>query len=365
MLNDIKIYKLVYFLLIQFLILSSCLSHSSRGGNSVSDEWTESRPIAHGADPEFISGAIEKAGDHSFINSLLIVQNGYLIAEKYFNDKNINSPQNIKSVSKSIISALIGIALEEDFIDNVDQKVLDYFPEYLSEDVNREVKNITIKHLLTMSSGFDNNANTEIVLYNTPDWCKAILTLPMKATPGDEFAYSSANTHLLSAIITKAVGMNTMEFAKRYLFDKLKIFIEDWDMAPDGYYIGGSDIFLCPRDLAKLGCLYLNNGTFNNEQIIPAAWIKESLDYYHGSKDFLYNTESLYGYCWWLLNINDYEVHMALGFGGQMILVVHELDTVIVFTADENVSTKNSIEHTSTILNIISNYILTAPAYSP
>ncbi|MFC1565159.1 serine hydrolase domain-containing protein [candidate division KSB1 bacterium] len=341
------------------MILFSSWSYLSRGEYAAEDYWKKSTPSAQGMNPELISKAIKKAGEHSFINSLLIIRNGYLITERYFNDNNMYTPQNIKSVSKSIISALIGIAIKENYLKNVDQKVLDFFPEYSSGINDRRIRDITIKHLLTMSSGFDNTVNAAMDIYSSLNWCKTILRLPVKTYPGEEFEYSSSNTHLLSAIITKAAGMNTLEFAKKYLFDKLNISIKNWEKAPEGYYIGGSEIYIYPRDLAKFGYLYLNNGMFEGNQIIPAAWVKESLNSDQNSTNFCDDNETTYGYSWWLLNINNYKTHLALGFGGQMIMLVQELDMVIIVASDENVCSSQSIEQTNTILDLISDYIIT------
>ena len=181
-----------------------------------------------------MENAFKEAKNREFIDCLLIIRNEYLIAERYFNGYNKTIPHNVKSVSKSFLSALIGIALKEKFLDSLNQKIIDFFPEYLESDIDIMIKDITIKHLLTMQAGFDDDYNAYSEIYNSINWIETTLKSILLYSPGDSFSYSTFGTHLLSAILTKATGMSMLTFADEYLFQALKITCKNWEK--DTYY---------------------------------------------------------------------------------------------------------------------------------
>jgi CubicO group peptidase (beta-lactamase class C family) len=279
------------------------------------------------------------------INAFLVVRAGYLVYERYYNGIGQDDKHIVASVTKSFISALIGIAIEQGFIEGVDQNVLGFFPEYVPGPDDYLKRQITIKHLLTMTAGFQwrsgPRANELMIdrLRRNKDWVAFILALPVRELSFGKFQYSSAVTHLLSAIITRSTGSCAEEFAAEHLFEPLGIdppaahlqhsFSQSdvfrnttggWPRDPQGNSIGGWGLVLRPRDMARFGYLYLNGGQWGGEQIIPAKWIEESISPYTPG----------YGYQWWLRDINGIFVYSAVGQGGNHIFCIPEEDLVVV-----------------------------------
>jgi CubicO group peptidase (beta-lactamase class C family) len=240
--------------------------------------------------------------------------------------------------------------------------MLDFFPEYVYQSIDPRKYDITIRHLLMMRMGIDGDENVYMQVYNSPNWVKTTIELPLLYNPGSRFLYNTYQTHLLSAIITKASGMSTMEFAKRFLFSEMKIECNEWQQDPQGYYFGGNSMDFTPRNMARLGYLYMNNGNMDGKQIVPAEWVEASLTNY---TDFvgqnwgdLHNFN--YGYLWWLGEIKDHQVFLALGHGGQFILNFPDLNMIVVATADWQLDWSTADQHERAILSIIANYIVTA-----
>jgi CubicO group peptidase (beta-lactamase class C family) len=253
--------------------------------------------------------------------------------EWYFNDGTKNDAFHIHSASKSFTSALIGIAFREGLLESVDQKLVDFFPEYFTPHMDQQKRNITIRHLLTMTAGFNFNESTDewISYSGSENWVKYAIELPLLYSPGEEWHYSTPQTNLLSAILTRVANMSSRDFAEEYLFDPLGIAISHWHQDPQGYYTGGHEMYFVPRDMARFGYLYLNNGSIEGEQIIPSNWVSDSLMDYEG-EDYHYQSIG-YGYQWWLQKLGNYRTFSARGLGGQYIFCVPELDMVVVTTA--------------------------------
>ncbi len=278
------------------------------------------------------------------IHSILIVKDDRLVFEEYFYDYSLGNRHDLASVTKSITSLLVGLAIEQGYIEGVDEKVLSYFPEYLPLRQPDERKDgITIEDLLTMRHGLacDDWDPTSVAYHKTnfytdqPDLVKATLNLPVEVSPGSQFSYCSASTVVLGAILTKATGMSIAEFAKRYLFAPLGLDITRWGSLLGGWTDTGGDLQMSPRDMARLGLLMLHNGNWNGEQIIPEDWIHQSIQE-HVSLEFNQTWGKNYGYLWWLSDvpIAGTNVHSfaASGAGGQVIAIFPDLDMVIVIT---------------------------------
>ena len=299
--------------------------------------WPESAPEAQGLDSSIFEKAFQEAEKLPYIYSLLVVKNGYLIAERYFHLQDKYDANNVYSVSKSFTSALVGIAFRENYLQSLEQKMLDFFPEYVTSDLDPRKYEITIKHLLTMRAGFDFDESEEDwnQYWNSPNWIRYAIELPLRYDPGEIFHYSTPQTNLLSGIITKTSGMSTREFAEKYLFTPLNISIRSWHQDPQGYYTGGHEMFYTPRDMARFGYLYLNNGLIDGIQIVPEEWVKDSIEYdSRFESDWGPMTERGYGYKWWLGRIHDYDFFHASGMGGQYIVNIPELNMVIVTTME-------------------------------
>ena len=348
-------------LLFAVIIFSSC-SDEPAGPEDVSYNWPTSTPEEQGMNSQLLTQAISQGGNLGFVDCILVIRNGYIVAENYYNSYDKDTPHDVRSISKSFLSALTGIALRDGQLQSLDLKMLDFFPEYIYQSIDPRKYDITIRHLLMMRMGIDGDENIYMQVYNSSNWVKTTIELPLLYNPGSRFLYNTYQTHLLSAIITKASGMSTMEFARRFLFSEMKIECNEWQQDPQGYYFGGNSMDFTPRNMARLGYLYLNNGNMDGKQIVPAEWVEASLTNYTGfvgqNWGDLHNFN--YGYLWWLGEIKDHQVFLALGHGGQFILNFPDLNMIVVATADWQLDWSTADQHERAILSIIANYIVTA-----
>jgi CubicO group peptidase (beta-lactamase class C family) len=275
-----------------------------------------------------------KARDYD-VDSVTVIRNGTIVLDEYFPPFEPNSKHVIHSCTKSIVSALIGIAIEQGYIEGVDQPVLDLFDERAVANPNADKKAMTLEDLLTMSSGLECR---DSYLYRwrglremseSDDWVQFMLDLPMAEPPGTRFEYCNGGSFLLSAIIQETTSRSALAFAQESLFEPLDITDVDWPANPDGITIGWGDMHIKPHDMAKIGYLYLNGGQWEGEQVVPAAWVEASTQAHIAAGTL----SDGYGYQWW---VDDGGYHMALGYEGQFIYVVPEKDMVVVFTSELN-----------------------------
>jgi len=274
------------------------------------------------------------------INSLLISQQGEMLAEVYFGRMNAVRANNIKSASKSILSLLTGIAIEKGYLDGLDQPIGEFFPEYFGANPDPVKEAITIEDLLTMRSGL---ASTSRANYGrwvvSNNWIRYALDRPMSGVPGIDRAYSTGNTHLLGVIIARASGMNLKQFSERYLFNPMNIRVYGWDRDPQGYYFGGNNLALRPADMVKIGQLMMNLGEWEGEQLLSGDWIIRSIEPVTGRRSGIDD----YGYLWFRRMAGDHHMIYAFGNGGQYIMILPELETVITVTTrnETNEATRN------------------------
>ncbi len=305
------------------------------------DGWQVSTPAAQNMSKTRLDDMSAHIKDQGFaIDSILIVRNGYIVFEQYLNPVyNQDSLHPIFSCTKSVLSALIGIAIDKGYIDSVDHKILDFFPNQTIANRDSRKENLTIKHLLTMTSGLDwhefdvpygesDNSFTQLV--TSPNWVQYVLDRPMVAAPGEVWNYNSGEFHLLSALLQNATGLPywspIIPFAFSTLADPLGIVDAFWQTDPHGIPFGGSGLELTPRSMAKFGFLYLNNGTWDTQQLIPKDWVALSTSSYSSV-----DTSTDYCYGWW--RKPDLHAYYALGYAGQHILVIPQYDLVVVFTS--------------------------------
>jgi CubicO group peptidase (beta-lactamase class C family) len=327
-----------------------------------------------------------KTIDKHRLHSLLIVKDGKLVFEEYFPGYKFNLAQwtgqtgfdrddthNLCSVTKSFTSAILGIALDQGFIQSVDQKVIDFFPEHSDLlSTASEKHDLTIEHLLTMTSGIDwddettpyhDPSNDMYQMFNSHDPMEFILARDILITPGSRFDYSNCNTNVLGEIIRMATGQRIDVFAESHLFDKLGITDFKWQKLPNDMIFTSGDLRLRPRDMGKFGYFFLNDGLWKNERILSQEWIeistREHIDL--NSEPNIVHWADGYGYQWWIwesLYGVDFEAYMASGWGGQWIIISPELDMVIVSTAGNYYSTEKI-----PIQTVIAKHIL--PSISP
>jgi len=304
------------------------------------NEWPVSTPEEQGLDSELVAELFYNASQLDTVYSLLVFKNGYLIAEDYFNNGYVGQQVNIHSVTKSINSALVGIALEQGCLTSLDQKMMEFFPEFANRITDPRKKQITIQQMLQMRAGYPweeaTAEGTELLFsgFHTSN----LVDVPLAYDPDSDSAYSNLTSHLLGIIVARACGTDLKSFAQEHLFDPLGITPAFWQVDWDGNYLGYSDVHLSTFDLAKFGLLYLNEGEYNGIQVVPAQWVHDSLQIY--SEDTWTVRvgrnwdDNAYGYQWWSIKAGDYRYNLAWGHGGQQIVLLDELDILIVLLAD-------------------------------
>lgn len=294
------------------------------------DGWLSGAPQEHGMDGRQIDIMFEEIDQKEInLHSLLIIKDGYIVAERYYDEFSEDTPHIQYSVTKSFTSALVGIALEEGYILSLDQTVVDFFPEYAITDTAKA--SITLENILTMRTGLGwIEGNTGYYELSTAqDPLAYMLELPMIDEPGSEFRYCSGCSFLLSAIILKTTGINTAEYAEEKLFSPLGIEDVTWESLNDGTTNGGWGLYLTPRQMAKFGYLFLNEGEWDGKQIIPAEWVADSSETGRVVDNYVD-----YGYQWWIYK--DLNIYAAQGLYGQKIYILPEENMVVIMTAELN-----------------------------
>ncbi|QTH43161.1 serine hydrolase [Cohnella sp. LGH] len=295
-------------------------------------EWPEAKPAEAGIDEAKLQKIDEAvATKHKKTLSVLIVKDGRLVYERYYQHKGKDDPTGVFSVVKSVTSALVGIAIDKGYMKGVDQKLSELLPDLFANVDDERKKQITVKHALTLTVGLESNDEN---MFSSLDLGADTLAKPMVNEPGETFIYNTGMVHLLSIALTKASHMTTKQFAKKYLFEPLNITEFEWSTDLQGYYNGGTLLSLRPRDMAKLGYLYLQKGKWQGDQIVSESWVEESFTRYVTAEE-TYG----YGYLFWLSEFKDksgnpVSVYEASGYGGQHIQIIPQWDTVIVVTSD-------------------------------
>lgn len=332
-------------------------------------EWPVSTPAEQGLDPDLVAELYANAGTMENIYSLLIFKNGYLVAEDYFNGGRPRQRVNIHSVTKSINSALVGLALEEGCLTSLDQKMMEFFPEFENRLRDDRKRDITIRQMLQMQAGYPweeaTAEGTELLYtgFHTAD----LVNVPLAGDPGSGGAYSNLTSHLLGLIVARACDTDLKTFADEHLFGPLGIEEGFWQVDWDGDYLGYSDIDLTAVDLAKFGLLYMNDGQYDGQQIIPAEWVHESLQTYaEGVWTIGVGRnwdDNAYGYQWWSIRAGDHRYNLAWGHGGQQIVLLNDMDMMMVVTNDplhlQHGDEPWKLEKDS--LNLVADYVASLP----
>jgi CubicO group peptidase (beta-lactamase class C family) len=365
--------KQLLYLMTILLLLSSCDSVSPYKDElntqipipeATNDGWEVASLNSVGMDEEKyiqLINRLKQTNEHR-IHSIIVVKDQKLVFEQYYLGKKFNLGQYtgeagydmndlhvLCSATKSVTSALLGIAIDKGYISSVEQKIVDFFPEYMdlfTQSPNKQ--KMTIKHLLTMTSGltyddeslpYTNPNNDMNRFFSSSDPIKFLLAKPLFADPGTVFDYDNCNTNIIGQIISKAVNKRIDAFANEYLFDKLGIEQQQWQIVRNNVVLCSGDLHLIPRDMAKFGLLVLNKGEWKGEQIISSQWCAISTAAFLNPND--YNNEfpwaNGYGYQWWQktysYNSKSYASFFASGWGGQNIIIIPKLNLVIVTTA--------------------------------
>lgn len=311
--------------------------------------------------PDAFPAAFNAASEVEGIRSLLVSQDGILVREEYFNGGGPDRVGEVWSVTKSVTSALVGIAIEQGHIENVDQTLGDFLVSPEFDELDDSWAEVTVENLLTMTGGHEwvelGGSSEYNVWVNSPDQIDYILSKPVVNPPGTLFDYSDGGAHLVSVVLGQATGMTAHEFARQQLFEPLGIDDSQWIADNRGYNIGGARLRISPRAMLAFGNMYLNGGTSGGRQIVPAGWVATSTRA-HVSTGNAVPYGASYGYFWWLGNAAGRDIHFATGYGGQFIVIVPELRMVVVATCYGWFGIDQSNANWSSIMRLIVNDIV-------
>ncbi len=297
--------------------------------------------------------AISEARSLSPVSSVLVSQGGDILVEEYFRGMTADRRINVKSISKSLLSPLVGIAIRDGLLEGYRQPLAELLPEYLNSTEYGHWDGVTLHHLLSMTTGIRGTSFSRYgVWVSSPDWVAGALEQPTRCEPGSCWEYSTGNSHLVGVILARASGTDLRQYASTALFDRLDISLRAWDRDPQGNFLGGNNMALKPRDLLTFGELYVNEGRHHGEQLVPSVWIRRSWQEYAVSP---WNGHS-HGYFWWSREIDNTRVHFAWGYGGQYVLVVPEKNAVVVITSSLTQSTPRG--HNRRVLEYFQSSIL-------
>jgi CubicO group peptidase (beta-lactamase class C family) len=277
---------------------------------------------------------LDRANQLGPLRSVIVSLDGKAIAARGYHGGSPDASTNIKSASKSIVSALVGIAIDKGVLEGVDQRIAPLLKRDLPDNPDPRINDITIGNLLSMQAGLGRMSGPNYGRWvSSENWVRAALAAPFDDDPGGGMLYSTASTHLLSAILTRANGRSTRELAREWLGPVEGFSIGAWDRDPQGIYFGGNQMAMTPRSLLAFGELYRNSGKNRaGEQVVPADWIAESWKVRTNS---IYSGDG-YGYGWFARQIGGQQVHYAWGFGGQMLYIVPDLGLTVAMTSRED-----------------------------
>jgi len=276
---------------------------------------------------------LDAAEQLSPLRTVIVAHGGAIIAERGYRGNRVTGSTNIKSASKVVVSALVGIAIDKGVLRGVDQAIAPLLDSDLPPDPDPRLDDITIGHLLSMQAGLARTSGANYGRWvSSRNWVRAALAQDFVEEPGAGMLYSTGSTHLLSAILTRTTGRSTLELARDWLGAVPHFAITGWERDPQGIYLGGNQMAMSPRSLLAFGEIYRNGGEIpDGERVVSREWIRKSWEKRTNSRF----TGDGYGYGWFLRRIGGEEVRYAWGYGGQMLYIVPSLDLTVVMTSDE------------------------------
>lgn len=332
---------------IALLVLFSCQSRNGNNNQTVeskslreywpTNEWRISTPSEQGFNPDTLQKLYDLFGDKG---SIVVVRNGFIVAENYPEPFDTTYMHNIYSCTKTVTSILFGMAIDKGLVKSDEDKLLDYFTDFEIKNLDSLKRSIKLRDVLSMSSGLHwrggiGGKDIHELIHNQSDWIQFVLDKPMEHEPGIHFRYNSGGTHLLSSIIQRESKILTKEFAKLNLFEPLGIDSITWDIyvSPKGITPGPWGLCMSIRDMAKLGYLYLNNGNWDDKQVVSEDWVRKSTENQISQGE----GKDGYGYQWWILNGFPKYTYTARGWYGNeyaFITVVPDYDLVVAMAGD-------------------------------
>lgn len=307
-----------------------------------------------GLDAGLLRAAYARADSLPRLHSLLVARDGEVLGEEYFRGATAGRAANVKSVSKSILSALVGIAIAEGEM-RLDQPIGDFFARELQGQDARK-RAITVEDLISMRAGLEGTSFGNYGRWvSSRNWVQNALAQPLVAEPGGPMIYSTGSSHLLSAALTRATGKSTLQYAREKLAGPLGFQLAAWPTDPQGIYFGGNDMRLTPRQMLRVGELYRNGGRHEGGQLVPEAWIEASWQVRGRSR---WNNHG-YGYGWWIREAAGRPVYFAWGYGGQFIFVVPSLRLTVVATSEADTPTRDG-RHLREVHDLVDRYLIPA-----
>ena len=289
------------------------------------------------------------------LQALLLARHGTTALSLRTNGPSLDTPVNVKSVSKSILSALVGIAIDEGHLQGVDQRIAPFFESYLNAESDPRKCDITVGNLLSMRSGLQRTSGSNYGAWvSSSNWVRNAIQQPLQSDPGTERSYSTGNSHLLSAVLTQATGQSTWAFARKYLAEPMGIALPQWMADPQGIYFGGNDMRISARGLLAFGEMYRSGGWYNGQRIVPHAWVRASWVERSQSRW----SGAGYGYNWFTRREHGHRMHYGWGYGGQYVFIVPTLELTIVATSKPYAS--GGREHRRRLESIVTEEIIPA-----
>ncbi len=382
--NRRSCYVILTALIVLVPMLAGCRRSSSSEALQAAEytpipgrDWQVSTPAAQGLDPGLVAKLYRNADRLETLYSLLIIKDGRLIAEKYFHEGSIDQVSGRQSMTKSVTSALTGIALDQGCLTSVDQKMIDFFPEYRDKIMDPRKNEITIRELLQMRGGYPWEEREppyldRLLMSGNWHWLPHVVDVPLTSDPGTEFKYSNLTSHLLGVVVSRACKTDLESYAQENLFSPMHAKVAKWTKDPDNYNWGFFEIYLTARDMAKFGQLYLNHGEYQGRQLISADWVKDSLSRYSTDINFTgwfssklgHHFRNLgYGYQWWSADAGDHHFDFAWGHGGQLIVLLPKLNMIIVTTADPiyHLPAEQGWKYEGAIIDVVGKFIASIP----
>lgn len=339
-------------------------------------DWPVSTPAAEGLEPGLVAELYADAARLEVIRGVLVVRNGRLIGERYFNDGAMDRPALLQSVTKSVTSALVGIALDEGCLESLDQPIVAFFPEVADRITDPRKRQITIRQMLQMRAGYGWEGSDSVRWQGLigGDYLPLIVDFPLDRDPGTGFDYSNVTSHLLGVVVARACDTDLLSFAREHLFGPIGVEPGPWRQDAYGYRYGHAELNLRLRDMARFGLLYLDRGVWEGRQVVPADWVDESLTGYSSGINTAgltagtvgrYFSDVEYGYQWWSARVGDRRFDYAWGHGGQLIVLLHDLDMVVVVLSDPFYrpirEDDESWKHEQANINLVGKFIRSLP----
>lgn len=310
-----------------------------------------------GLDPGLMRAAVIRARSLPRLRALIVARGGKTLAEHRFSGPELDVPINIKSASKSVLSALAGVAIARGVLTGADQKIAPVLRADLPARPDPRLADIDVSDLLTMRAGLGRTSGPNYGAWvASSNWVRYALSRPFTDDPGGRMLYSTGSSHLLSAVLTRASGRSTYDLATEWLARPLGIGIPQWPRDAQGIYFGGNDMLMSPRALLRLGELYRMDGVVDGRRILPAGWVSDSWTPRTTSPFNGYG----YGYGWFAKRVGGHDVRFAWGYGGQMLFVVPDLALTVVMTSDPSPQERG--DHVDQLQALLDAFIIPAAA---